>query len=113
METGTVEIEHGAWKGKLSGIDTKAVLLAVLIVVCLGVFAWVVADGRQWDSESRKAYLDQHKVTQSMLSTIIENQAKAQGDIGEISYILSLDQASREKLNLQMPETLRRKVNGR
>jgi len=124
VETGEFEIRHGVWRARLSGIDTKIVLLAILIVLCLGVFGWVVIENRKLDDEARQSYLGQHKATQNLLMNVIENQtsilkmisATQQGtkdSTNEISYVLSLDQKQREALRLQMPFSLREKIRDR
>ena len=124
-ETGSAEVEApGGWKARFTGIDTKIVLLAALIVVCLGIVIWAWHEDRIQDAAQRKLFVDQHKITQTLLSTVITNQSvvidlikdsqrASKDDIGEVTYMLTLDQKRRESLRLEMPMSLRRKLNDR
>ena len=130
-ETENGEIEGsgpGGWKVRLSGIDTKVVLVALLISVIFGVTAFQWSIDREVDKAARLNYSDQHKITQSMLSSVITNQraiidlVKESKDesrqsskemTNEISFMLSRTQSQREALKLEMPQSLRRKINER
>lgn len=124
MEQGTMELGNGSLKARLTGIDTKAVLLGILMVLAVGIFAVIVQDTRRIDEEARKGFSLQHKVTQDLLSVVIKNQSElitlvkdsqqiTKDGSGEITYMLTLDQTSRERLRLQMPQSLRQKVGPR
>ena len=124
-ETGSVEVSApGGWKAIFHGIDTKIILLTVLLIM-FAAFFWVqVQDSRKVDAEARLEYLNQHKITQTLLSTVITNQTMLLTSIkesrtlateqsGEITYVLTLDQKKREALKLDMPQSLKRKMNER
>lgn len=127
-ETGSAELAAGSWKVIFRGIDTKIVLLVVLIlVISAGVtYQWDQDRrlDRERDRDSRTMYLEQHKITQGLLNSVIANQKAiidiitANGlatkeDIAEMTYVLTLTQQRREALRLEMPHTLRRKINER
>ena len=121
-DSGLLSVEApGGWKGRLEGIDTKAVLLGLLLL------ATSIMVGYQWhldrlsDEEARKGYLNQHKITQELLKNVIANQKAiidmvgesrryAREDIGEMTYILTLSQQRREGLQLEMPQSLRQRL---
>lgn len=124
IETGVFELSHGTWRAKLAGIETKTVLLAFILLACVAFFWYVTAEGRRLDSEARADYLAQHKTTQAMLQSVIVNQrailqsiteAKAQGSeqASEFTYVLTLPQAKRDALKLEMPYSLRKRLSER
>jgi len=111
----------GGWRARLSGIDTKIVLLAILVALVAGGLTYQWYLDKQIDRESRDLYVGNHKITQTMLSTVITNQAAiiavvkesrlgSKDDINEILYLLSLDQKKREALHIEMPSSLRQKL---
>ena len=117
----------GGFWGRLSGIDVGNVLVSILVVVVLGVAGFAWNDGRNSDEKSKVEYLAAHKATQVLLATVIANenaimntiqQMQAQNvkiaeSVDDTSYILTLTQQQREKLHLEMPYSLRRKLNER
>jgi hypothetical protein len=124
QETGTVELGGAGMKARFVGIHTPTILIGLMIVLCLLVVGYIEQDSRKWDESAKRDYLDQHKVTQSILNNVVTNQQAIMQLIkdsqrmttegtNEISYMLSLDQAARERLRLQMPATLREKVRDR
>lgn len=83
----TLRIEGFGMKGEARGrriLSSNALLLVVGLALGLGLYL-------------------HHVENQSALNRIFESMA-------ENTYVLSLSQADREKLNLRMPESLRRKL---
>jgi hypothetical protein len=112
----------GGWKARLLG-DTKIILLALVIIGCTGVWVYLWAEGQRIDREARKELGSQHQVTQALVGQSIasqkaiinileQNQKANKEDIGELTYVLTLPQSKREALKLEMPWSLRKKVNG-
>jgi hypothetical protein len=116
MEEQAAEVEAGGWKVKLAGIDTKFLLLAVIIMICFyGLFTI--------EGDNKAAFMEQHKITQSLLSQVISNQTQIITDlqssetanlnaISEMTYVTSLTQEQRAALNIEMPDSLRKKLKG-
>src|SRR3990167_4300608 len=73
-ETGSVEVSAGTWKAIFRGLDMKVVMLVILVlVISVGVaFQW--EQDRRTDRDSRNMYLEQHKITQGLLNSVIANQ---------------------------------------
>lgn len=109
------------------GMDTRTILLGLLMLACtayIGVNWW---EDRQIDAASKKDYLAAHKLTQTILSTVIDNQqatlslireSQKQSNhivdsVDETAYILTLTQQRREALHMEMPQSLRKKLNER
>ena len=110
------------WKAKLFGMDTKIVLLAIIMLLGTAMVVWNFEEDRRVAREERGKFGDQHKITQSLLGTVITNQrammeqikdqqANNRSELSEITYILTLSQQERDRLKLEMPNTLRRKLN--
>ena len=123
-ERNSIEVQAGSWKARFIGVDTKTILVAVLILVALGGIAYQREEDRRTDRENRSMYLEQHKVTQGMIGSMITNQraimdmiqqTKAQNhdDIGEVAWLMTKTQAQREALKMEMPQSLRKKLNER
>jgi hypothetical protein len=122
---GELEIgSPGGWKARLVGVDTKVILLAFLIVVCLGVAGYGYWLNQIATENAQKQYLEAHKLTQALLATVItnekaiidkisEHEERNKDSIGEVTYMLTLDQKKREMLRLEMPLSLRRKLSDR
>lgn len=112
----------GGWKAKLIGGDTKIILLGLLFIVGVAAIVFNFETDRRADREERGKFVDQHKVTQALLGTVITNQrammeqirdqqSNTRGELSEITYILTLSQQERDRLKLEMPGTLRKKLN--
>ncbi len=123
-ELGSVEVSAGSWRAIFRGIDTKIVLLAVLFLVGLAGVAWNWNEDRRLDRDSRALYLEQHKITQAMINSLAksnegltaiinESRQESKESVGEVTYMLTLDQRKREGLHLEMPYSLRKKLNER
>lgn len=85
-EGDTLEIGAGALKVRATGSDVSRVLA---ISTVLGLILWAV--------------YEHHNGSREMLQRILEATS-------ENTYVLSLSQVERERLNIAMPESLRRKV---
>lgn len=112
----------GGWKARLVGGDTKIILLGLLIIVGAAVIVYNFEEDRRTSRDERGKFADQHKITQALLSTVITNQrammdqirdqqSNNRDELGEITYILTLSQQERDRLKLEMPHTLRKKLN--
>ena len=112
----------GGWKARLVGGDTKIILLGLLIIVGSAVIVYNFEEDRRTGREERGKFADQHKITQTLLNTVITNQraimqqisdqqSNNRDELGEITYILTLSQQERDRLKLEMPSTLRKKLN--
>lgn len=116
-------IAPGGWRARLIGSDTKAILIGLLIIVAGAVMFYNFEEDRRTAREERGKFSDQHKITQTLLQTVITNQrammeqireqqSNSRDELGEITYILTLSQDQRDRLKLEMPMTLRKKLNG-
>jgi len=115
-ESAEVELP-GGWKAKISGVDSIHLLTILLII-----FAAVLI---MWDAnEKRIASADQHKAFSEILGSVISTQAAILKEVQKASittsdgdqaivYMLSLSQAERTKLKIDMPKSLRQQVAGR
>ncbi len=112
----------GGWKARLIGGDTKIILLGLLIIVGVGAIVFNFEEDRRISRDERGKFADQHKVTQTLLGTVITNQraimdqikeqqSNNRDELGEIIYVLTLSPDQRDRLKLEMPSTLRRKLN--
>ena len=112
----------GGWKARLVGGDTKIILLGLLFIVGVAGIVVSVEEDRRTAREERGKFSDQHKVTQTLLGTVIANQraimdqireqqSNSRDELGEITYILTLSPDQRDRLKLEMPMSLRRKMN--
>ena len=112
----------GGWKARLVGGDTKIILLGLLIILGAAVIVYNFEEDRRTSRDERGKFADQHKITQTLLNTVITNQraimqqisdqqSNNRDELGEITYILTLSQQERDRLKLEMPSTLRKKLN--
>ena len=123
MEDMTAEVEApGGFRAKLSGIDSKLVLLLLLIMTVLGSAAYQWNEDRIASRIWRSDSIERDNITQSLLVTVITNQAALTkivndssmanaNNISEVTFLLSLPQEKREALKLEMPRSLREKLN--
>ena len=104
----------GGWWGRVTGMNLRDFLIVILIMFSCG-FVWYSEEKRS------KTYLEQHKITQTLLSTVVANQAliinsierhtkEATENSRVVSYIMTLSQPRREALNLSMPYSLRQQI---
>jgi hypothetical protein len=111
----------GGWRLRLSGADSKALLLGLLVLFLAASIYVTWEEDRRVEREARAMYLQQHKHTQSLLGVVINNQQQtfkmlddsrreSKGDIAEITYVLTLTPSARESLRLEMPSSLRRRI---
>lgn len=112
----------GGWKARLSGIDATSILIALLFTAGIGLIIWQGERYRVERERDSQAFLEQHKITQRLLSTVTTNQAAIMAEVRKsaesstqqgdaIVYVLTLDQKKRETLNLSMPPSLRKQIN--
>ena len=113
----------GGWKARLTGADTKIILFALLLLCCVAAVGYMWDQDRKIDAEEYRIFKENHKITQALLGSVITNQnvimdqlkqerRASSSEIQEMIYVLTLSQDKRERLNLQMPQSLREKVNG-
>jgi len=114
----------GGWWARFVGMDTKILLLALVLTGMFLVAAYEWEQDRRATKERTAIFLSAHNTTQAMLQQVLTTQAAIidlykqsamdrRDDVGEIVYMLSLPQTKRESLRLDMPEKLRRKLNER
>ena len=82
----SLDLEGMGVKVQARGKDVKAPMLLFILAGGIGYFGWL-----------------HHDASMRELQMIREQMA-------ENTYVLSLSQADRERLNLQMPDSLRRRV---
>lgn len=99
---GTVEGEAnaGPLKARWRGVRFIDMIIAVIIL-------WAVVVKPMRDEERANLVLSAH--TQEH-TAIVAAQERMTESMSEFSYILALPQAERERLNLVMPYSLRRKI---
>ena len=110
-----LEVAGFGLRAKLYRFDPTIVLCSITIMVCAGFI---------WYSEELNAtrFIEQHKVTQQLLSQVIQNQTAIIKMIGEeraamedaaksTNYILTLTQEERARLHLMMPKKLREQAS--
>ena len=102
-------------KVRVRNIRAQDILLIAMILGCT-FFLWY------YQNTNRASYLEQHKMTQTLLSNVISNQAlilkagtdglsNSEEQTRALTYVLSLSQQERANLNLTMPQSLRRQIN--
>lgn len=92
-----IEVKGLGLEGRMRGrrlINTQSLLLAAICAL--------TALGYQHHASSEESHKEQGKEI-----------AKIHESMSENTYVLSLSQAEREKLNIAMPESLRRKIRNR
>lgn len=112
---------YGVW-AKISGADIKGFMLVIIMLMCTAALWWQTTEmnreRREGDDASRAAFVAQHTVTQNLQKDIIKNQseiikllsegqAKTERASMVLTYVLTLDDAERKRLNLRMPDELR------
>lgn len=118
------EAEYGKARVRLVGITSPQVLLALLIVIGFVLLWWAIEERSRERREDLKRYVTMHTTTQTLLGTVIDNQTliiktirmsedAAREGRDEMIFVLTRTQAQREALKLEMPQTLRRKLNDR
>lgn len=122
-EEGCEEGKGKAVKFKGFGVelDTKGYhfgnFLQMLTVGLLGIMSFMIYEQRADVKEAAAAAAATASVEHKTLHSAIDKQTEAVSRTAEAqnetTYILTLNQAQRERLNVQMPNTLRRKVIGR
>lgn len=101
----SVELEKtpGGWRGKLTGQNISAMLIAG----ALALGAWVLVDHR---NESRSAMVNLEAKQEKALGAVADAMGKNAEEQAVMNYILTLSQDERQKLRLDMPESLRRRI---
>ncbi len=105
----------GGWRGRVTGGDSKMVLLVLLIIIC---FAAVIfqADrnaqmAKERETENARMFLSQHAATHAnhvrIIALLGEGQVKASRQMDVMTYVISLDNDARKSLRLQEPDELR------
>jgi len=126
-----ISIGYGPAYAKAKGpaFDMRLALLVALLLTIIAVgFFFVWTEVRQHDRaevELSKQYLANHKLTQDLLTQVINNQAKIISEIAfsnkeiktaveesgaSTAYVLTLTQSQREALKLEMPRLIRERV---
>ena len=122
-----VEFKWRNFSLRFFSMDTRTILLAFLILACTAYIGLQWWEDKQVNAASKVEYLAAHKTTQTLLTNVIDNQkatlmliqesqrqnAHVVDSVDETAYILTLTQQAREKLRLEMPQSLRRKMNER
>lgn len=94
-ENEEITVKGFGLEGKASGRKLLSANGLLLVFACaLAVF------GYQLLTTTREEHRSQSEAMQKLFEAMSEN-----------NYILSLSQADRERLNIQMPDSLRRKIN--
>ena len=95
----SMSLEGMGFKGSVSG--DKLIYVALVIFVGLAI-AYMVRDHdmRAQERASQLIAQDRH---------LLEGQKKLEETVGEVAYILTLDDSQRKALKMDMPESLRRK----
>lgn len=119
------EIKGYGLSARFRGIDTKALLVAILILVSLTFVYFQWEQDRKTDAEARAQYIAQHAITHAALASLSASNAAILASLKEIrdtnkkeieemadgvNYVLSRTQKQREALDLQMPNSIRRKI---
>lgn len=89
----SIEAEAGGVKVKATG---ERVATYVLVSIIGAVFAW--------------AALKHHDGTETNHREVQQNHREVKEALSEVTYVLSLSQERRERLRLEMPDSMRRKV---
>ena len=118
MVDGNVEVTTpGGWKARLNGMDTKTILVAVLVLACTSAIAYAFQEDRRTAEQYKQEFVTQHRYTQGKLDAVVTEVREAQRQtaerLDELTYVLTLDQRKREALKMEMPQSLRRKINER
>ena len=112
----SMEVEGYGLRAKVTGPhwSAKELYLSLLIITCTGLLLWE-------RNVANKEFIVQHKITQAMLSNVVESQKEAIIELRKVAvevksgnlvqaYVLTLSQLQRERLNLSMPDELRSRI---
>lgn len=97
----SLTVEGMGFKGKVIGDKIIYVVLAILIAVALGY----LINSHEANAKARAEQLADHD------KMLLDGQRKIQDALGSVAYILTLDDAQRKALKLDMPESLRRQLD--
>jgi hypothetical protein len=121
-EVTTAELSSpGGWKARLEGLSASGIGVAFLFISGVVLLIWQFDQHRRDREKDTASFLQQHKITHELLTTVTSNQAVIMTEIRKASeasasqaetvvYVLALDQKKRESLNLAMPPALRKQV---
>jgi hypothetical protein len=124
MENAALEVEGsvGSVKGAARFRDTLSVDVALhlVIITMLGILIYLVVL-QENDRERRYTAtnlsmmqtLEEIKKAAIDHSVLLRNQVAIIGEIEGIPYVLTLTEPERKALKLQMPDSLRKKMNAR
>lgn len=119
---GSIEVDLEKKTGKLSGFDTNVLVICLVIIASCGWIGWQWNTQQEIDRNARAEFVKQHQITQKMLQSVLTSteaiakiltEMRSEDSVTreEIAYILTRTQKQREELNLQMPKTLRARIN--
>lgn len=103
QESVEVEKTRDGWRGKLTGQN----LSMLVIAGALALGTWVLIDHR---NESRAAVVRLEVKQEQALHSVADAVSKNAEEQAVMNYILTLTQEDRQKLRLDMPESLRRRI---
>jgi hypothetical protein len=94
-ERAELEVRALGWWARIRSKDLKDVYSFVAIICLVVALVWL--------DNHKEATATNHKVVESSLKEMKEH-------IAEQTYVLTLSQEKRDALNLQMPDSLRKKL---
>lgn len=104
-----VELSYGKLGAKLFRVNSTAFMATFAVIVCLW-FGWIqFKNANAADSKEHQDMIAEIKNTSTRME---EGQKKTQESIREMTYVLTLSQKDREKLKLDMPDSLKRRTYG-
>lgn len=96
----------GGFKVKARGTDIIAIIMMVCGIVGILMLHQHMQEARAEATAVRAEYRDGQKETSTAISKMAESNA-------ELAYMMSLTTEQRAKLNLEMPESMRRRLRDR
>lgn len=99
-EQQSMSLKGMGFEGKVTG---DKLIYVALVVLGLLVVAYMIRDHDVRAQERAHQLMGENRA-------LVEGQRKMEETVGEVAYILTLDDAQRKALKMDMPESLRRKA---
>lgn len=112
----SIELVAPGFGAKIRGAawTSKELIVVIVVISCTGFLYFERLQSNKGFADQHTVTQAQNVVTQSMLASVLQGQAKLVREVSsgaEIqAYVMSLSQDKRERLNLSMPSELRQRI---